>query len=196
MVGSLIKRAAFAKPIYKYTTKKGMTKRYTPKKRKALDYYEYEGKKYQPKDLILVNKVNPKTKRLRYGYVPKEEAERIAGLNIMSNRPTLEALEKVKKKRQKPSDKTLEAMKKLDALSDEELRYLTEKQAAEMGIPVTSNLGPYRQGRLGTGTTYGVRTKFTDASGKPIYMEKYGDALEALSAENTKIVQDIMSKIN
>lgn len=65
-----------------------------------------------------------------------------------------------------------------------------------MGIPSGTNLGPYRQGRLGTGSGYGVRTKFKDESGRPILMTKYGDAVNELNEGNTKIVRETMSKIN
>ncbi len=114
----------FAKPIFKYIAKKGMTKGYTPKPKKVLDYYEYEGKKFSPKDLMRVQRRGEKGKLIT-GLIPRQvEEARIAGISIKPTKPT----------KPKPSDKKLEAIKKLDALSDDELRYLTEKQSRVMAL--------------------------------------------------------------
>jgi len=177
----------FAKPIFKYIAKQGKTKGYTPKPKKVLDHYEYEGKKYQPKDLTRVKRFNPDTKKSVHVLVPRQiEEARIANINI----------EPAKATRKKDFPKKIDIRNKLDALSDDELRYLTIKKSEKMGIPAGTNLGPYRQGRLGTGTGYGVRTKFKDESGRPILMTKYGDAVNELNEGNTKIVRETMSKIN
>ena len=177
----------FAKPIFKYIAKQGKTKGYTPKPKKVLDHYEYEGKKYQPKDLTRVKRFNPDTKKSVHVLVPRQiEEARIANINI----------EPAKATRRKDFPKKIDIRKKLDALSDDELRYLTVEKSEKMGIPSGTNLGPYRQGRLGTGSGYGVRTKFKDESGRPILMTKYGDAVNELNEGNTKIVRETMSKIN
>ena len=177
----------FAKPVFKYIAKKGMTKGYTPKPKKVLDHYEYGGREYQAKDLTRVKRFNPDTKKSVHVLVPREvEEARIANINI----------EPAKATRRKDSPKKIKTRKKLDELSDDELRYLTIEKSEKMGIPAGTNLGPYRQGRLGQGTGYGVRTKFKDESGRPILMTKYGDALNALDEGNTKIVRETMSKIN
>ena len=149
----------FAKPVFKYIAKKGMTKGYTPKPKKVLDHYEYGGREYQAKDLTRVKRFNPDTKKSVHVLVPRQiEEARIANINIKPTKAT----------RRKDSPKKIETRKKLDELSDDELRYLTEEQSRAMGVDPQYSLGPYRQGRLGAGTGYGVRTKFKDEFGKPI----------------------------
>ena len=176
-----------AVPVFKKLIKPSKVKGYTPKPKKVLDHYEYEGKKYQPKDLTRVKRFNPETRKSVHVLIPREiEEARIANINI----------EPAKATRRKDFPKKIDIRKKLDALSDDELRYLTVEKSEKMGIPSGTNLGPYRQGRLGTGSGYGVRTKFKDESGRPILMTKYGDALNELDEGNTKIVRETMSKIN
>jgi hypothetical protein len=176
-----------AVPVFKKLIKPSKVKGYTPKPKKVLDHYEYEGKKYQPKDLTRVKRFNPETRKSVHVLIPREiEEARIANINI----------EPAKATRRKDFPKKIDIRKKLDALSDDELRYLTVEKSEKMGIPSGTNLGPYRQGRLGTGSGYGVRTKFKDESGRPILMIKYGDALNELDEGNTKIVRETMSKIN
>ena len=73
-------------------------------------------------------------------------------------------------------------------MSDDELRYLTDEQSRAMGIDPGYYLGTYRQRRLGTGTGYGVKTKYTDEFGRPIYIEKYNNVLEKLTAKNSQMI--------
>ena len=177
-----------AVPVFKEVIKKGLTKGYTPKPKKVLDYYEYEGKKYQPKDLTRVKRFDPDTRKSKHVLVPRQiEEARIADIDTKPlTKPT----------KRKKLAKNVEMTRRLDELSDDELRYLTDEQSRAMGVDPGYYLGPYRQGRLGTGTGYGVKTKFKDEFGRPILMTKYGDALNALDEGNTKIVRDTMSKIN
>ena len=177
-----------AVPVFKEVIKKGLTKGYTPKPKKVLDYYEYGGKKYQPKDLTRVKRFDPETRRSVHVLVPRQiEEARIADIDTKPlTKPT----------KRKKLAKNVEMTRRLDELSDDELRYLTDEQSRAMGVDPGYYLGPYRQGRLGTGTGYGVKTKFKDEFGRPILMTKYGDALNALDEGNTKIVRDTMSKIN
>jgi hypothetical protein len=177
-----------AVPVFKKVIKQGKTKGYTPKPKKILDYYEYEGKKYQPKDLTRVKRFDPDTRKSKHVLVPRQiEEARIAGIDTKPlTKPT----------KRKKLAKNVEMTRRLDELSDDELRYLTDEQSRAMGVDPGYYLGPYRQGRLGQGTRYGVRTKFTDEMGRPVYMTKYGDAVEELTASNTQKVKDIMSTIN
>ena len=175
-------------PIFKYIAQKTRKNGYTPKDKKTLDYYEYEGGKYQPKDLKRVKRLDPDTRKSKHVLVPREmEEARIDNIGITSL---------VKPTKPKPSDKKIEDIKKYDALSDDELRYLTEEQSIKMGVNPLMYLAPYRQKRLGPGLNYGVRTKFTDEAGRPVYMTKYGDAVEELTPGNAQIVKNTMSKIN
>jgi len=177
-----------AVPVFKEVIRKGLTKGYTPKPKKVLDYYEYEGKKYQPKDLTRVKRFDPDTRKSKHVLVPRQiEEARIADIDT-------KPLTKPTKRKKLP--KNIEMTRRLDELSDDELRYLTDEQSRAMGVDPGYYLGPYRQGRLGTGTGYGVRTKFKDEFGRPILMTKYGDALNALDEGSTEIVRDTMSKIN
>jgi hypothetical protein len=177
-----------AVPVFKKVIKKGLTKGYTPKPKKVLDYYEYEGKKYQPKDLTRVKRFNPETRKSKHVLVPRQiEEARIADIDT-------KPLTKPTKRKKLP--KNVEMTRRLDELSDDELRYLTDEQSRAMGVDPGYYLGPYRQGRLGEGTGYGVRTKYTDEFGRPIYIEKYNNVLEKLTAKNSQIVRDTLSKIN
>jgi len=155
------------------------------KNQKVKDHAVYDGKRYELNELV---KVDFAGKERPGGLVPREiEEARISNTGITSlPKPT----------KRKPSDKKIEAIKKYDALSDDELRYLTEEQSIKMGVNPKMYLAPYRQKRLGVGDSYGVKTKFTDEMGRPVYMTKYSDAVEELTAENTKIVKDTMSAIN
>ena len=177
-----------AVPVFKKLIKPSKVKGYTPKPKKVLDHYEYEGKKYQPKDLTRVKRFNPETRKSVHVLIPREiEEARIAGIDTTP-------LTKPVKRKKLP--KNIEMTRRLDELSDDELRYLTDEQSRAMGVDPGYYLGPYRQGRLGTGTGYGVKTKYTDEFGRPIYIEKYNNVLEKLNAKNSQIVRDTFSKIN
>jgi len=154
------------------------------KNQKVKDHAVYDGKRYELNELV---KVDFGGKGRPGGFVPREiEEARISNTGI----PSL-----VKPTRRKPSNKKIEAIKKYDALSDDELRYLTDEQSIKMGVNPQMYLAPYRQKRLGAGI-HGVRTKFTDEEGRPVYMTKYSDAVEELTSKNTQIVKDTMSAIN
>ena len=154
------------------------------KNQKVKDHAVYDGKRYELNELV---KVDFGGKGRPGGFVPREiEEARISNTGITSL---------VKPTKRKPSDKKIEAIKKYDALSDDELRYLTDEQSIKMGVNPQMYLAPYRQKRLGAGI-HGVRTKFTDEEGRPVYMTKYSDAVEELTSKNTQIVKDTMSTIN
>ena len=109
-----------AVPVFKKIIKQGKTKGYTPKPKKVLDHYEYEGKKYQPKDLTRVKRFDPETRRSVHVLLPREiEEARIAGIDTKST---------IKPTKRKKLPKNVEMKRRLDELSDDELRYLTDEQ--------------------------------------------------------------------
>ena len=183
----------FAVPIYKAAAKtlaakgKGTVSRGA----KILSHYEYNGKNFLPKDLIRTKKsYRSESGRMIYksGYVPKEDA--------VPFKVSSESAAYKPRKRPKTIPSKIEKFKVLDAMSDQKLNNLTNIQAVEMlGPNGDMMLSAYRQRRLGPGIR-GTRTKFTDKEGNPIYMAKYGDAVQKLSAKNTQIAQDVFKKIN
>ena len=132
----------FAKPVFKYL-KSGLTKGPGRRPPKTFLHYEYGGKKYQLEDLIKVNRRGEKGRPVS-GLVPKTvEAERLA------QQPVLSATTGPKARETTPRVKEMSS--KLNAMSDDEVKYITLNQAKEKGISANLLAG-HRQKRFGPGS--------------------------------------------
>ena len=184
MVGKVLQ--LFAKPIYKLIARgAGQTGR----KSKVISHYEYGGKKYLPDDMKRVIRRGEKGRPVR-GLVPNtEEAERISKLGTKEK-----VFSSIKRRETSPA--VMKQIKKLDEMTEDEVKYITKEKAEKLGI-TEYTLAPYRQTRLGGGQ-HGTRTKFTDAEGKPIYLadESNAKAINKLSDKNSRIVYDRFKEID
>jgi len=194
MAGKIL--GVFAEKVFKEVPRIAKRKGYVFKKPKFehTGYYEYgpglkvgEGKQYQLKDLTQVQRHGEKRRPVK-GLIPKtEEAERLA---------KLETGEKVLSpvKRRETSPAVMKQLEKLDELTDDELRYLSNKRAEEEFGLYEGRLATYRQGRLGAGR-YGQRTRFVDESGRPIHLAEFAEEVNKLNDSNFIRANEVLDKI-